>query len=190
LFFACLAPWIWRNWVVFHAFIPIRGNFGVEFYLGNYPESLGLGWGVSVTSQKDLHEYKEMGEAAFVKQRAAMAKADIRRDPRHFLRLCAKRFYMYWVSVPHPLSKSALLEYIREFHYCFLSITGLLGLALAIKKKIPAARLFAVAFLLLPLVYYVVTVGARFRHPLEPLITVLTIFLFQSSRVNNQLDCR
>jgi hypothetical protein len=29
--------------------------------------------------------------------------------------------------------------------------------------------------------YYFVTVHARFRHPLEPLIAVLGIFLFQSA---------
>src|SRR5271170_5465526 len=32
LFFACLAPWMWRNWTVFHAFVPIRGNFGAELH--------------------------------------------------------------------------------------------------------------------------------------------------------------
>src|ERR1700744_874703 len=40
VFLMCLAPWAWRNWVVFHAFIPIRGNFGAELYLGNAPESI------------------------------------------------------------------------------------------------------------------------------------------------------
>ncbi len=28
LFFACLAPWMVRNWQVFHAVVPLRGNFG------------------------------------------------------------------------------------------------------------------------------------------------------------------
>jgi hypothetical protein len=38
------------------------------------------------------------------------------------------------------------------------------------------------AFLTLPLIYYAITVQARFRHPLEPLITIFSVFLFQSAR--------
>jgi hypothetical protein len=47
---------------------------------------------------------------------------------------------------------------------------------------VPAAWLFAWAFLLLPLTYYFVTAAARFRHPLEPLITIFSVYLFQSAR--------
>ena len=61
------------------------------------------------------------------------------------------------------------------------SIAGLLGLALALYNRRPAAGLFAWAFLLLPLMYYFVTAHARFRHPLEPLIAILGVYLFQSA---------
>src|ERR1700678_620837 len=37
LFTACIGPWTWRNWQVFHHFVPARGNFGAELYLGNGP---------------------------------------------------------------------------------------------------------------------------------------------------------
>ncbi len=66
-------------------------------------------------------------------------------------------------------------------NFVFTSVCGLLGLALALKRRASAAVLFAWAFLLLPLVYYFVTVHARFRHPLEPLIAVLGVYLFQSA---------
>jgi len=48
-------------------------------------------------------------------------------------------------------------------------------------SRVPAAGLFAWAFLLLPVTYYFITVQARFRHPLEPLIAILTVYLFQSA---------
>jgi hypothetical protein len=32
-----------------------------------------------------------------------------------------------------------------------------------------------------PFVYYFVTVQARFRHPLEPVICILTVYLFRSA---------
>ncbi len=44
------------------------------------------------------------------------------------------------------------------------------------------------AFLLLPLVYYGVAAHARFRHPLEPLMVVLGVYLFQSARALTKID--
>jgi len=180
IFLACLAPWAWRNWTVFHAFIPIRGNFGAELYLGNAPESIGMPWGTSVTAENDLRQYAELGEVQYVKERGEAAKAYIAAHPRRFVELSLKRFYFFWVSVPHPLDRAPLVEYFRELNYCLFSITGLLGLALALKRRIPAAGLFAWAFLLLPVTYYFITVQARFRHPLEPLIAILTVYLIQA----------
>jgi 4-amino-4-deoxy-L-arabinose transferase-like glycosyltransferase len=181
VFFACLAPWAWRNWTVFHAFIPIRGNFGAELYLGNAPDSIGMPWGTSITSEQDLGEYTRLGEVQYVKQRGERAKAYIAAHRKRFFDLSLKRFYFFWAGVPHPLDRAPWVEYFRELNYCLFSITGLLGLALALKRKIPAAALFAWAFLLLPLTYYFITVQARFRHPLEPLIAILTVYLFQSA---------
>ncbi|HTD54510.1 MAG TPA: glycosyltransferase family 39 protein, partial [Silvibacterium sp.] len=42
IFIACIAPWIYRNWRVFHAFVPLRSNFGAELYAGNGPGSFGF----------------------------------------------------------------------------------------------------------------------------------------------------
>ena len=53
---------------------------------------------------------------------------------------------------------------------------------LSLKRHIAAAGLFAWAFLLVPLTYYFVTVEARFRHPLEPLMVIFCVYLFQSTR--------
>ncbi len=181
VFLACLAPWAWRNWTVFHAFIPIRGNFGAELYLGNAPESIAMPWGTSVTSENDLDQYARLGEVQYVKQRGEMAKAYIATHPHRFVELSLKRLYFFWSGVPHPLDRAPWVEYFRELNYSLFSVTGLMGLALAMKRRVPAAGLFACAFLLLPLTYYFITVQARFRHPLEPLIAILTVYVFQSA---------
>ncbi len=181
IFLACLAPWAWRNWTVFHAFIPIRGNFGAELYLGNAPESIGMPWGTSVTSETDLRRYAELGEVRYVKERGEMAKAYIATHPKRFAELSLKRFYFFWAGVPHPLEHAPWIEYFRELNFGVFSVTGLLGLGLALRRRVPAAGLFACAFVLLPLTYYFITVQARFRHPLEPLIAILTVYLFQSA---------
>ncbi len=66
-------------------------------------------------------------------------------------------------------------------NYVFLSAAGLWGLGLALKRRVPGSVLMLFVFALVPLVYYAVTVQSRFRHPIEPLICILTIYLFRST---------
>ncbi|MGC2639432.1 MAG: glycosyltransferase family 39 protein [Acidobacteriaceae bacterium] len=186
VFICCLAPWTWRNARVFHQFVPLRTNFGAELYLGNGPGATGLlmEYDHPFQAPDQLRLYKQMGEIAYCRWRGQLAKRAIAADPARFLVLSLRRVYYFWFSVPHPGSEGftgLVNEYGRNLNYQFASIAGLFGLALALRRRVPAAWLFLWAFLLLPLTYYFVTVHARFRHPLEPLITILAVFLFQSA---------
>ncbi len=180
---ALIAPWSWRNWEAFHRWVPLRGNFGAELYLGNGPGAVGLlmEYNHPGESVQQLQLYREMGEVNYARLRGDKAKALIWADWPRFLKLSATRFYYFWFSVPHPADDSPLVEYGRNLNYQFTSIVGLLGLALALRRRVPAAGLFAACFLLLPLLYYFVTVHARFRHPFEPLIAIFGVYLFQSA---------
>jgi len=185
-----VAPWTYRNWKVFHAFVPLRSNLGAELALGDGPDAMGflMEYNHPMQSAKQLREYTELGELKYSRMRGEQAKAAIRANPAHFLAISAKRFYFFWWSVPQPFERHPAQEYAREVSYCFLSLAGLMGLALALRRRMPAAGLFAWAFLLLPLTYYFITVHARFRHPLEPLIWVLGVYLFENARLRFRVD--
>jgi 4-amino-4-deoxy-L-arabinose transferase-like glycosyltransferase len=183
LFLAILAPWAIRNWRAFHAFIPIRDNLGAELEASSGPGSNGFPVMATlplVANAPRTMLYKSLGELHFVRLEGAKAKRYIAAHPGHYAAISLKRLYFFWVSVPHPES-SALNEFFRELNYCIFSITGILGLLLSLKRRVPAAGLFAWAFALAPLTYYLVTANARFRHPLEPLIAIFTVYLFQSA---------
>jgi hypothetical protein len=185
---ACLGPWTWRNWQVFHQLVPARGNFGAELYLGNGPGATGLlmEYDHPIQAPDQLRLYTRMGEIAYSKMRGAQASAVMRADPLLFLRNTLRRVFFFWAGVPHPVSATEWVEYARSLNFIFGSVCGLLGLALALQRNAPAAWLFAWAFLLLPLVYYGVAAHARFRHPLEPLLVVLGVYLFQSAELTKQ----
>ena len=181
VFVACVAPWTLRNYVAFHAFIPMRSNFGAELYMGNGPGSNGLlmEYDHPFQSPEQLRLYAAMGEVRYVAMRGAAAKVSIAADPAHFVADTLRRIDFFWVSVPHP--DPWYMEAVRTVDFAFTSFAGLLGLGLALRNRVPAAGLFAWAFVLLPVPYYMVTVHARFRHPLEPLICIFSVYLFQSA---------
>ncbi len=180
----CIAPWIVRNWRVFHAFVPMRANFGAELYESTLPENKGFPWMATLPlaeTSPDFQRYRRLGELAYSRQQGERGKAILLANKTVFAHHILKRIYFFWSSVPHPVEKSFLNELSREVFFAFTSLSGLLGLALAVHRKVPGAWLFAGAFASLPLIYYVITVQARFRHPLEPLIAILAVFLFQSA---------
>ncbi len=186
VFIAFLTPWMVRNWLVFHAFIPIRGNFGVEYFLGNGPGSNGfvLTFDHPNVAIEQLRQYVAMGEVSYVAHRGALAKAYVHAHPLHFVAITLKRIYFFWVGTPSDVPWA--VEIPRMLNYSFISFAGLLGLALALHRKVPGAWLFFWALLLVPIPYYMVYSLARFRHPLEPLLTVLGVYLFQSATLRRE----
>jgi hypothetical protein len=190
VFLACIAPWTARNYAVFHRFIPLRGNFGAELYMGNGPGSTGLLMEYLHPFQDpaQLLRYAEVGEVRYTAERGAAARAFIVAHPVHFLADVARRIWFFWAGVPSD--QAWYKEAARILNFAVLSVAGLLGLALALRNRVPAAGLFALAFLLLPIPYYIVTVHARFRHPLEPLIAILAVYLFQSAESRPTKSCQ
>ena len=184
VFALCLAPWTYRNWLVFHAFLPTRGNLGAELFESTRESNQGFPWGTTLPladRAPELIRYRTLGELEYNRQQSAAAKIFIHEHPRLIAGWVAKRVYFFWASTPHPLERHPSVEYLREANFGLLSVTGLLGLALALRRHIPAAAMFLATFLVIPLPYYAITVQARFRHPLEPLICILSVFLFQSA---------
>jgi hypothetical protein len=180
---AVCAPWVVRNWLVFHGLIPTRGNFGAEAAMAWAPDSMGFPWGATVPTVEPAPEhqlYARMGERAYVAMRGKLAWGWARAYPRHFWELVAWRFYMFWASVPHTAAPSAA-EDVRESAHCLTSIAGILGLVLALRRRMPAAGLFAWAVVLLPAIYYFIIPGSRFRNPLEPFFAILIVYLFQQA---------
>ena len=183
-FLAVVSPWTIRNWHVFHAFVPMRSNFGAELYEATIFSNDGFPWMATLPMAEkapEFQRYERMGEIAYSKAQGAHATAAILSHPGFFVRNAIKRIYFFWISVPHPLDAGIFVEAVRRINFSFFSITGWLGLILALRRRIPGAWLFFWAFAIIPLIYYFVTVQARFRHPLEPIICILSVYLFQSA---------
>jgi len=181
---AVVSPWVIRNAVAFHAFVPMRTNFGAELYQAAQPASEGYPWVASLPraeASPEFQRYKRLGELEYSRRQGERAMALIRTHRRIFITHILKRIYFFWNSVPHPTDQGLTVEVTREANFAFLSLSGILGLALALRNRIPGAWLFFWAFAIYPLTYYAITVQARFRHPLEPLICILGVYLFRSA---------
>ena len=182
LVIACMAPWMIRNVRVFHTFIPVRADFGCELYLGNGPGSNGrlMIWDHPYDSPRQYALYKSMGEVAYCHMRGRKAITFIRRQPAHFVADSLRRVFYFWFGHPQATQSNFFL-YIPRLNLAFVSLSGLLGLLLALRKRAPGAILLAMAFLFFPLTYYAVVVNPRFLFQLAPLLYILTLYLWTSA---------
>jgi hypothetical protein len=192
-FAAVMAPWVVRNERVMGAPVLTRDNFGVELYESTLERNDGFPWGTTVplwTGDPEYQQYARMGEIAFATMRGDEAKARIEARPGRTAKWTLDRFLFFWDGTPHAVNGHRANEFLRQLSYCSLSVCGLLGLGLMLRRRVEGAGLFALIFVLLPLPYYLVTVQPRFRHPMEPLIAVLAVFLFRSTKKKQVVESK
>jgi hypothetical protein len=182
IFFLVLSPWLVRNYEVFGRFVFIRDDFGLQFRLGNNKLAEGM---LIAALQPNLNnvefeKFARMGELAYEADCRKRAFTWIREHPRKFVSISMKRFFYYWNSVPKPTDSVAPFDF-RGSAFLASSVLGIWGLGRALRKKLPGAGLFAGLIATYPTVYYFVFPHARYRHPIEPELFMLGVFLLSEA---------
>jgi len=178
VFFACLTPWLVRNYRTFGQFIFIRDNFGAELRLGNGNGADGTLM-LYLDPPHDLYamrQFRSMGELNYIALRKQEALAYIKADYTRFAGLCVRRFICFWASPPKP-TQPAWLEPVKGSLFLASSVLMFWGLGRALRLRKPGAWPFAWLVLLYPAMYYVVYSIPRYRHPIEPEMAILCVFL-------------
>ena len=185
VFVACLSPWLVRNYQVFSEFIFIRDNFGAELRLGN-------GKGANGTLMHYLHptqdlyamrQYQSMGELAYVAMRKQQAIEYIREDYGRFFVLCVKRFVYYWAGAPRP-AQDWWSAQMKNALFLASSVLMFWGLGRCVRQHKPGAWLFFWLILTYTAIYYVVFAIPRYRHPIEPEIAILAVYVITEASGN------
>jgi 4-amino-4-deoxy-L-arabinose transferase-like glycosyltransferase len=178
IFVMVLTPWLVRNYEVFGRLVFLRDDFGLQLRLGNGDGADGMS---RVYLQPNLNElefekFQRMGELAYAADCKSLAFDWIRAHPGRFLVISMKRTFYYWNGVPKPTDSTAFWDF-RSSLFLASSVLAIWGLILALRQKRPGAWLFAGLIATYPAVYYVVYPHARYRHPIEPELLILAVFL-------------
>jgi len=182
VFVASIAPWMARDYGRFGRFIFIRSNFGAELRIGNGPNADGT-WQQYLHPTQDVYEmrrYREMGEMAYVAARQQEAMVFIRQDYSQFLRVSVKRFIYYWAGVPRLAAIPALAPF-KNSVFLASSVLAFWGLGRALRKRQPGAWLFFWLILCYPAMFYFVFPHPRYRHPIEPELGILIVYIISQA---------
>jgi 4-amino-4-deoxy-L-arabinose transferase-like glycosyltransferase len=178
VFLACITPWILRNHATFGGWIFIRDNFGAELRLGNGPGANGT-WMEYLHPTQDVYamrQYESMGELAYIDMRKRQAIDYIKADYPRFAGLCLKRFIYFWAGPPKA-TQPPWLNDAKNSLYLASSILTFWGLGRALRMRKAGAWLLFWLLAIYPAVYYVVFPSPRYRVPIEPIMTILCVFV-------------
>jgi hypothetical protein len=175
----CVAPWLVRNYLVFHRPVFIRDNLGIELRAGNQPGSRGL-WSANVhpdNSAYELSRVVEMGEVEYARVAGREAMDSIRSRPGEFAGNTILRIGYFWIGGPlmsHRLHTLRFLKYLPQLAFSLLTLYGTFR---ALGRGNRKALLFAAVLLLYPLVYYIThTFGGFFyQYPIQPEMLALAM---------------
>jgi 4-amino-4-deoxy-L-arabinose transferase-like glycosyltransferase len=175
---AAISPWMIRNAMVFHRFIPMRDNMGLELWLGNNGRSVH--WTNDDLNPEhnklELAEYSATGELAYMDHKMRQAKTYIGDHPGWYAWMCVRRaIYLwtgYWSFNRGYLAQEPMDLANIPFTTC-LTLLALLGLMTAWRERPWECIRYAGVLFLFPFMYYFVHPGVYRMRPLDPLIVIL-----------------
>lgn len=178
---AALSPWMIRNALVFHKFIPMRDSMGLELWMGNNGHSLR--WTSDnlhpLHDAQELAEYDRVGEIAYMEQKATVAHRYIAAHREWYVVMCLRRAVYLWTGY-WSFDRGYLAEEPMDLPNIpfATALTGfsIAGMILLWRRDRYNAIRFAGVMMLMPAIYY-------FSHPepyhmrsLDPLMVMLSGF--------------
>jgi 4-amino-4-deoxy-L-arabinose transferase-like glycosyltransferase len=174
---ASISPWIVRNAVVFHRFIPMRDSMGLELWLGN--NGFTHHW-VNADHHPN-HDAKEeaeynKGELAYMDRKQQQAKEYIHAHPGWYAWMCGRRaLYLwtgYWSFDPSYLAEEPL-DVANVPVATALSLLAFVGIFLVWKRDRYEAIRYGGVLFIFPLMYCFTHLQAYYMRPIDPLIEIL-----------------
>ena len=182
VFVLAVLPWTIRNYFAIDGVVFVKSNFGMEFWLGNNPA-------VKEVYAPELHPASNAserlllvfsGEPNYNRAKERQAVSYIEKDPRVFIKNLFDRLLDTWAAT----YDSRVDPWILALHlsradvgFCAaFSVFSFAGLILALHSNLLDSLPLAMCLALFPIPYYITHTALRYRHPIDPFMTILTVF--------------
>ncbi len=163
-----LLPWTVRNYKQFGKFFFVRNNLGLELSVSHNDraraaiddnEKSGAYRGHPFSSEAEALKVKQLGEAAYDREKMRAASNWIRTNPLRFLNLTVLRVFYFWFpKTTRPAQMLALWA---------LTLTSIAGLQQLFRENRSLAWLMTTLWLSFPFTYYFLQSSVRYRFPLH-----------------------
>lgn len=184
---ATLSPWMIRNAIVFHRFIPMRDSMGLELWMGN--NGYSLRWTSDqlhpLHDASELADYNRMGELAYMDHKAQQAKQYIHDHPAWYAWMCARRAVYIWTSywsLNHEYLEQEPMDPPNIPFATALTVLTICGLFFAWRERPLEVIRYGGVLFLFPMMYYFSHPEPYHLRPLDPVMVILGCYAILSWR--------
>jgi 4-amino-4-deoxy-L-arabinose transferase-like glycosyltransferase len=179
MFFLAILPWSIRNYYALDGWVFVKSNFGVALYVGNHPDSLKI-------DPHPMDSFSEVarlifeGEPKFSNEEQHLAMDYIKTHPTEFIKKTWNRILDTWSAKDDSEADGwigALHLQREDVWLCSsFSVLALAGLILALQENWIECLPLALCLLFFPLPYYISLAEMRYRHPIDPFMTIFAAY--------------
>lgn len=163
------------------SFSLVDSNTKLSFWIGNNPDSKEI----YATNQNpavnagELQQLQALGELRYIALKDREARDFIRAYPARFVSRCYYRFVDTWTgnydSTQDPFIRKMQLRIPYIEYLTLFSVLAFVGLGIALMTNAWDALPLAFYVLLFPITYYLSTSELHYRHPIDPVLTILAV---------------
>jgi hypothetical protein len=192
-----ISPWIYRNYVVFDQFIPLRSNMGLELYIGNRPSATGRTVDLAPGREsafipehpncdpQERAHLRNVGEVEYMRQKKEAAVTWIRSHREEFLILTIQRFRWFWFPTPELWGYHGMGRYVNACALIVVAALCFASLFLLCWRRHQYCWIFLAVTLGPTIIYMITHVSARYRYPISAVSILLACEL--ATRVINRI---
>jgi hypothetical protein len=179
---AVMIPWTVRNYRALHVLCPVRDDYWINIYAGNYnTASTDRPSNPSAhppSNPAEMTKFLSMGEIPYLHEKQVLAAEWIKAHPLDYARAILRRFVYYWTGY-WSLRPSYLAieptEIPMMFYVSCVTLLMLRGAARFWRWSPNAGWPYLLLVAFFPITYYLSLVMIDYRQPIEPAIVVLAV---------------
>ncbi len=179
MFVLAVLPWTIRNYYAVDGWVFVKSNFGLELWIGNHPASYTRELHPMFSFPERFRLIME-GEADYNRGKERLAVAYIKAHPGEFIKKSWSRILDTWSAREDSWVDGwiAALHLSREdIWLCSaFSAVSFAGLLLALRANGMNSLPLTMCLVVFPIPYYVTHTALRYRHPIDPLMTILSAY--------------
>ena len=186
VFVLALLPWTIRNYYAIDGLVFVKSNFGMEFWLGNNPavKEIYTPELHPASNPRELISLALNGEPNYNRQKQRQAMAYVRMYPRVFLKNSLDRIEDTWSasydSRVEPWILTLRLSRMDVWFCSIFSAFSFIGMIFVLRANWKDTLPLAMCLLLFPIPYYITHTALRYRHPIDPFMTILAVCAISS----------
>ncbi|MGA7292532.1 MAG: glycosyltransferase family 39 protein [Terriglobales bacterium] len=178
---ATLAPWMVRNYRVFHRPVFLKDNFWMEVCVGNLGNAVHW-WNGDVHpagNNAELAEFRKLGELGYMARERQLALAFIENHPGIYVWRSIRRVVYMWTgfwSLSREYLRGEPFDLANIFFCSTFTVLAMIGLYKAFRGSWNATMPYVLVLLSFPLAYYLTHSEISYRQPIDPELAIFASF--------------